>query len=146
MSCQTRADAIVDHKPPRLMEPELLLILKRAHGGKRAKVMMKRGLADTRHIGEFFDLHRPREIVPDVPDCNSDTVGLRSNLCRLPEPLSYRTDQHTIEDLPLHLGGKDWDFFRGVEEIYETHRGSRQGGGHGAYDIPGAASVGVEPC
>ena len=45
---------IDEHASPRCLQPKLLLILKRTHGGQRPEMMVQRGQAHTRDLCETF--------------------------------------------------------------------------------------------
>ena len=55
-------EAVHEHALARCLQPELLLILKRAHGSQRAKMMMERGDSHACHFCEIFDAQRLCEI------------------------------------------------------------------------------------
>jgi hypothetical protein len=54
--------SIHEHSFTRRMQPELLLILKRAHGGERPEMVMQRGDAHAHDFREFFHAEWLREV------------------------------------------------------------------------------------
>jgi len=46
---------INEHESPRRLQPKLLLILKRTHGGQRAEMMVQRGESHARDLCQIFD-------------------------------------------------------------------------------------------
>src|SRR5271163_934783 len=48
-------ETIDEHACPRCLQPQLLLILKRAHGGERPKMVVKRGQAHPCDLCEIFN-------------------------------------------------------------------------------------------
>jgi hypothetical protein len=53
------------HASPRCLQPNLLLILKRAHGGQRPEMMVQRGQAHARDLCQVFHPQRLRVVSPD---------------------------------------------------------------------------------
>ena len=49
-----RVHAIDEHASSRCLQPKLLLILKRTHGGQRAEMVVQRGQTHTRDLCEIF--------------------------------------------------------------------------------------------
>src|SRR5262245_28968636 len=47
-----------EHKATRLLQPQNLLILQRAHRGDCLEVLMERRDAHVHHLGQLFHLHR----------------------------------------------------------------------------------------
>jgi hypothetical protein len=68
--------------PARLLEPDALLELERAHGGHRSKMAMERGRAHPCDLGQFFHADRLLVTASDRMDRAADPRQLGDPSCR----------------------------------------------------------------
>ena len=94
--------AIDQHAPARRLQPKLLLILKRTHGGQRAEMVVQRGYAHARDLREIFHAQRLRVVRPDPGDGLRRPVALISQRCNRSQPRALRSAQDSVDDLALN--------------------------------------------
>ena len=76
--CGCRIDPVDDHPAPRCLQPQLLLILKRAHIRQYTKMVMQCGYAHRCHRGQLVYTYRFSVVILDPRDHFSCSVALIS--------------------------------------------------------------------
>jgi hypothetical protein len=130
-------DSVDEHAAAGGLQTELLLILKRAHGGQGAEMMMQGAEAHAGDFGEFFDAERLGVVAADPGDCFGGAVALVARGRDGAEAAAFGAAQDAVDDFALNEGAEKRDVLRFVEEIDEAAAsvekfGSDLAGDHGA--------------
>ena len=129
-------EAVHEHALARCLQPELLLVLERTHGGERAEMMVEGGYAHTRNFCKILDTKRLGEIRTDPRDCFCSAMALISERGDGPEACAFRSAENSVDDFALNKLTEKRNVLRRVEQIHEAAAGIEKFGcrfarGHG---------------
>ena len=110
---------IHEHASPRRLQPKLLLILKRTHGGQRPEMMVQRGHAHARDFREIFHPQRLRVVRPDPRDRFCRPVALISQRCNRSKARSLRPSKDSVDDLALNQAAEKGNVLRRVQQVHQ---------------------------
>src|SRR5580704_7491918 len=89
-------DAIGEHQPPSLVQPQVLLILQRRHRGDRLETVMKCGWAHVHRLSECLDAQRRRVILLEPLDGANDAMIAALALRQIDQSRPEFPAQHAI--------------------------------------------------
>src|SRR5215472_12228299 len=118
--CARGIEAVAEHALSRHVESKLLLVLKRAHCGEGAEVMMERRYSHSRYVGEFFDTQRFRVVRSQPCHGLGGFVALLSEGGDCAEMTSLRMAKQAIDDLALDQAAEEGDVVGCVEKVDEA--------------------------
>lgn len=102
LECSARGvEAVEEHPRTCSLQPKLFLVLKGAHRGERSEMIVKRGNAHARHVGQLFHAERFCEVRLDPGDRLRRSLALVPSCCDCSEPrgvwpLKYPVDNFTL--------------------------------------------------
>ena len=112
--------SLIQHALPGNMETQLLLVLQRAHGGKRTELMVERRDAHARGGGQLVHAERLGVVGSEPLDSLCGAVALLAQRSDGAEMLSLRASQQPEDDLALNQAAEERDVFRRVEQVDEA--------------------------
>ena len=105
------------------LEAKLFLILKRAHGGEDAEMVVQRGHAHAGDVGEILDAQRLGKIRFDPGDGFRGAVALIAERGDGAETDAFGSAKNAVDDFALNQAGKKWNVLRIVQQIHEAAAG-----------------------
>ncbi len=112
-------EAVVQHAFTRHVQAKLLLILKGAHGGERAKVVMQRGYTHLRHGSEIFNAERLGVIHAQPGDGLGGAMALLAQRGNGAQMIALRTAEQAKDDFALNEAAEERYVAGRVEKIKE---------------------------
>ncbi len=114
-----RVQTIHQHPFSRCMQPKLLLILQRTHGGQRPKMMVQRRDTHARDSCELLHPQRLRVVRPHPGDGLRRPVALISQRGNRSQSRALRSPQDSVDDLALNQSAQKRNVLRDVQQIDE---------------------------
>src|SRR6266571_3652982 len=112
-------ETIQEHQAPRCLQPKLLLILKRTHGGQSPEMMVQRGHAHTRDLCEIFHSERLSVVRPHPRDRFCCPVALISQRCNASKARPLRPPKDSVNDLALNQAAQKRNVPWGIQQVQE---------------------------
>jgi hypothetical protein len=108
------------HPLPCSLQPKLLLILKRAHRGQCAELMVKCRNPHSRDPRQLLHVQRLRIVVSQPGNRSRRSVAEIARCCNSPEPRPLRTSQDAVNDFALDQVAQKRDVFERIKKFQKS--------------------------
>jgi hypothetical protein len=120
-------EVLANHQMASLLQPQLLLVLKRARASDGPEALPKRGRAHVHTSCEFVEFQWLLEVLFEPGDRPGDLLTGRSAQSQMLEPGSMRPDQQTNRDFTLDHGREMRSQRRLSEELDQSDERIHEG-------------------
>ena len=115
VGCGSCIESVHEHALPCRLQAKLLLVLKWAHRGQRAELMMKGRHGHPSGIGEFFNVQRLRVVVSQPGNRSCCLVAHVARRCDCAETFSLRGKEDSVHNLAVDQAAQEWNIARRIQ-------------------------------
>ena len=124
--CGCRILIFGEHQPPRFVQTQPFLVLQRAHGRQRPKMMMEGRCTHIDLRCEVIDTQRPCEVTFQPIDCPCYLLALASRRGHLAQTSTLIAHKQTVKNFPLDDRRKDRNILRLIKQSDQPLKGGEQ--------------------